>query len=366
MSDKIKAKREKVQAIIRGSAGEPQVTREKYREQLLRAINWYNANTEEKDLRAYAEHYVKSIKALVYLHGVSKASFLEIKSVGILGRLHARGQYLDLNEVEKLTVTLEQLKSKYTKPKPSTIIAPTGPVVSVQERIAEAASRYAADVDHEIDMFCVNKQSSFSMTKYILANGISGAVSKKIGEKYKRLAAELDQAVNTKDPDLKQGYRHFTKPSLKAFYEFVRSIVSACTQVTTSSYVTRKPKTTKSKPVSAGSIKPLKHYPPLNLTSINPDKIIGAEELWTFNPETRKLTWFKCNTPQTLSVKGSSVINFDPVNSVVKTLRKPEEFFKNLTSKGKRAMANAWKKIKAKEASPRGRINEDTLLIAVN
>jgi hypothetical protein len=67
-----------------------------------------------------------------------------------------------------------------------------------------------------------------------------------------------------------------------------------------------------------------------------------------------------------LSVSGMSVLNYDLATSETKTIRKPEEFFKSITSTGKRALANAWKNIKGKGTTPRSRINEDMILFAAN
>lgn len=354
---------------------EPVVGKDRYREQLMTALNWYNANREEKDFRAYAEYYVKNSPELKeYQYAVSKASFLEIKGIGVIGRLIRREQHVDIKDMMKTLERLEVLKAKYPKTSTTekkTVVAasPAAVVpVTIQERIAETASKFASEVDYQIDEFVLQKASDFSMKSYLLGNAVSGVVAKKIGTKYTKLAAELEEAIKGKDLQLKEAYSHMTKVQLRKFLELVKSIIADCNQQVVSAKAVRKPKARKAKPPSvvAAKIKPMKEYTALKLKSVEPARIIGADELWVYTPTTRKLTVFRGANGGPLGVSGMSVINYDVEKSETKTLRKPEEFFKGLSSYGKRAMANAWKAIKAKGSKPRARINDEMILLAAN
>jgi hypothetical protein len=99
--------------------------------------------------------------------------------------------------------------------------------------------------------------------------------------------------------------------------------------------------------------------------SIEPAKIIGADELWVYIPASRKLTVFRGVDGKPLSVSRTSITNYDVEKSETKTIRKPEQFFKGL-SYGKRAMANAWKSIETKPSKARARITDDMILLAAN
>lgn len=351
---------------------EPTIDKDRYRESLMTAINWYNANREEKDFRAYAEYYIKNSPELKdYIYAASKASFLEIKGIGVVARLIRRGQYVDINDMMKTLERLEAIKVKYPKTvsvEKKVAATVSAAPVTIQERIAETASKFAADIDDQIDQFVIDKSNNFSMKSYLVGNSVSGVVAKKIGAKYERLAQELDEALKGQDPQLKEGYGYFTKVQLRKFHEMVKTIIADCSQQVVSAKVARKPKARKVKPPSvvAAKIKPLKEYPALKLTSIEPAKIIGADELWVYTPSTRKLTVFRGVDGGPLGVSGMSVANYDIEKSETKTIRKPDVFFKGLTSFGKRAMANAWKAINAKASKPRSRINDEMILLAAN
>lgn len=348
---------------------EPQINKDNYRETLMRALNWYNANREEKDFRSYAEYYVKQSPDLKeYAYAVSKASLLEVKSIGVIGRLVRREQYVHINETMKVLEALEQLKAKYKKQpvKKHETTATVAP--SIQDRILETARTHAAEVDAQIDIFTTEKSNSFSMKSYLIGNSVSGVIAKKIGSFYEPLAKELEEAYKGKDAQLKEGYSNLSKVQLRKFLEFVQQIIADCNQQVVSAKAQRKPRTKKTKPPSVivKKIKYMKECAELNLKSIDPAKIIGASELWVYHPVKRKLTVFRGADGGFLSVSGMSITNYDVEKSETKTIRKPDAFFKGLSSYGKRAMVNAWKAINATPSSPRGRINEEMILLAVN
>lgn len=355
------------------SGGDEPIVRkgDQYNSQLARALNWYNANRDEKDYRAYAEQYVKSSPDLrKYLYAVQKAEFLEVRSIGVLGRLVMREQHVDIKHAMHVLESLEKLSQKYKKVVESRAKAtskPTTAPLSIQDRILEQARNHAAEVDAQLDVFCKEKQNTFSMKSYLLGNQVSSVVAKKIGSFFEPVAAELKEAVAGKDAQLKEGYSNFTKVQLRKFSEFIQQIVADCNQQAVSAKTQRKPRTRKVKPpaVVAAKIKPMREYAELKLKSIEPAKIIGADELWVYSPDTRKLTVFR-SADGPLGVSGMSIMNYDIEKSETKTLRKPEEFFKGLSSMGKRAMANAWKAVNAKTSKPRARINDGMILLAAN
>lgn len=370
MAKTTKAKRERAQAIIKGTSGEPNVTKDSYKIDLIKALNWYNYHAEEKEIRSYADQYIKKMDMKEYSYAVSRSSYLEIKPVGALGRLILRGEHVELNDVETLLTHLEQLSASYTKPKTPAVKVEDSvvvPILSIQERITETARGHAAEIDEQIDLYTQNKASTFSTSKYLSANEVSGVVAKRIGDMYKNLAAELVEAYKGDDEQLSEGYSNFTKPQLKKFAAFIEQIISDCDQQVVSSKAQRKPRARKAKPASVivNKMKYMKEFADLNLKSVNPATIIGASELWVYIPDKRKLTVFYAVANGELGVNRMSITNYDIMKSETKTIRKPEEFFKGL-SLGKRALANTWKAINAKPTKPRSRISEDMILLMAN
>lgn len=351
---------------IRGS--EPRVSQDNYTIELTRALNWYNANWEDKDYRKSAEQYVKKMGLKDYVHAITKASFFEIRSIGVIGRLMANEQYINLAHIERVILNLETLKQKYAKIKADVAVQRPAAPVSIQERILDTARSHAAEFDAAIDEYITTRQTNFSAKSYLKTTQVSGTVAKKISEFYKPMISELHEVQEGKDPQLKEAYSFLGRIEIRRVIAFVQSLIDDCTQQSVSAKAQRKPRARKAKPaaVVAKNIKCMREYIELNLKSIEPAKIIGSTELWVYVPEKRKLIVYRGAAGGYLGVSGMSVTNYDTKTSEVKTLRKPEEFFKGLSSYGKRALSNAWKAINAKTSAPRSRISEDMILLAVN
>jgi hypothetical protein len=103
----------------------------------------------------------------------------------------------------------------------------------------------------------------------------------------------------------------------------------------------------------------------LKIVSINPADILGANELWVYNTKTRKLGKYIAAAYQTLSVKGTTIINFDEQKSTSKTLRKPEEKLKEFAKAGKVQLRKFLDDIRATETLLTGRINIDVVLLRI-
>ena len=109
----------------------------------------------------------------------------------------------------------------------------------------------------------------------------------------------------------------------------------------------------------------LKTNESLKLVSINPTDIIGAQELWVYNIKSRKIGKYVAREFAELSVKGTSIINFDELKSIQKTLRKPAEQLNEFKISGKVQLRKYLDDIKAVDIKLNGRINEEIILLKI-
>ena len=108
----------------------------------------------------------------------------------------------------------------------------------------------------------------------------------------------------------------------------------------------------------------LKDFAELKLTSESPAKLVGASEAWLYDTKKRKLVHVVADTHAgTVSVKGSSIVGFDPTLTQQKTLRKPAEQLRALLAGGKPAQRKYFKEIKATEVKFNGRGNENLIIL---
>ena len=360
--------RQKAEMIIRGSAGEPVLVQDvpEYRSTVIRALNWYNMNEDNTKFKQYAVAYCRQFhKDAVPV--IQQAAEIQVKYIGIIGRLIMRGQYVSPQYIGVLNKHLAELIDTH---KPAAAVDNKKRVeakATIQDRMNELASRHIAEVESVIDEY-VNVGTDFAMKDYIASNTITGPVAKRIGAAFKDTLKELRTAYSNKCPQLKEGYSHLSRTGLRRLGDFVEQVISDCEQTLVSSKMQRKPRTKKVKsPVQvAAKVQYMKEYTELGLKSVTPDKIIGATELYVYQPERRRLTVFRSVNGGELSVKGTTVINYDVSTALTKTVRDPQKFFKDLVSTGKRAMANAFKSLSGKGMKPRARLNGTMLIVATN
>ena len=101
------------------------------------------------------------------------------------------------------------------------------------------------------------------------------------------------------------------------------------------------------------------------LVSVAPEKIIGATQIWVFNTKNRRLGVYNANDRAGLSVKGSTLLDFNDKTSIQKTIRKPEKVLARVASGGKIVLRKIMGEIKAKEKVLTGRLNCDTIILKI-
>jgi hypothetical protein len=360
------AKRKELVASMK--ANEPILSEETYAGDLLKALNFYNFENDDKDKKKWLLSYVaKTDKKLAV--AMTKIDDAKFRHAGILARLITNGSILEEKEQLFFENKIKELTELSGKPEKPVVVkeTPTNviPMPSIQERMEEKAHELAGEIEGAIDDFVLNGcKSDFSTKNYLLANQVAGPIAKRIGEFFVHTAQELREAIEGNDEQLVEGYSHFNKRELKRFAEFVDGIIADCQQMVQTAKANRAPR--KLKPVSpiklTAKMKYLKEFTELGLKSVLPTSIIGSTEVWYYNTKYKHLGVYKGENGSTLSVKGTTIIGFDLKESKRMTLRKPEEFFKGL-SMGKRALNNAMKTLRTKPAVPNGRFNEETILL---
>jgi hypothetical protein len=84
--------------------------------------------------------------------------------------------------------------------------------------------------------------------------------------------------------------------------------------------------------------------------------------LWVYNIRLRKLGKYVAIDNQKLSIKGTSIINFDPNTSIQKTLTKPLLIFDEIRDLTKSKLSTYLDILITVETKLNGRINEDVIL----
>mgnify|MGYP003666529998 CR=1 FL=1 len=337
---------------------EPKFISEMTTIQLMNSLNWYHQNKEYKEGVNYIQDYAKkhriegrvnTSKSILTLAWVCRL-VMNGNDVGEKGRnfLNAEIRNVMQKEVEEVSVKVD-----------------TTPTVSIQERLREKVAEIAGDLEGAIDDYIENDFTNPASPFAIMQDRAKGVHAQRLIEQFKKRRIEFDEVLHTKDVELKEGYGNFTKPQLKKVVAWCDQVILDCQKVMGSAAQNRKPRKRKVKSPEelVVKIKVLDKFDELKLVSVPATEIIGAMQLWVYNVKTRKLGCYHAEDAGGLSVKGTSLINFNETKSVQKKLRKPEVTLPEVLKGGKIYLRSAIDNIKAVDSALTGRINGDTILV---
>lgn len=352
------AKAERVEAWMKGKA--PMIDKENYKMSIIKALNYHNEFTDLKDLRKIALAHYKNDPSVSFL---SQATDEELRQIGILV------QYVDaLQEKEhlKLVNSVSALVNKYSsapkvETKPKVVV-----LKQVVDKVEQEAQKIAEKIDAEIDtLFTLKSDGKFDIEVYLDNCKPTLAVCKKLMEYYADFYNELVEVIEGEDEQLNEGYASYPKPRIKRIHHsFVVPMWEKLEKMAKQAKVDRKPRKRKAKPASAvvKAVQYMKEFPELKLKSIEPQKIVGASQLWVYNTRYKKLTQFIAVDGSGLSVKGTTVVGFDVDKSMTKVVRKPDLVLAEIN---KRKLAFHMKQMKTNGQEVNGRLGKDTIILTV-
>jgi len=348
------------------------------------AMSWYRLESSSKELKPKVVNWMSQT-------GYTKEQIAQFKktkdnrcgtTMGAIAANLLRGMppvRADFNEGrntaqwlgESISKVVDEGKFDTDNDEVADVSAPVVVQPSIQERVREASYRMTEEIEDALEAFAQDPDTfdpkAFKLLNLLRGKEVKAAHARIIKDLYTRQHDELVEAATTKDEQLKEGYSHLSKANLKKITLFYHEILSACDMLMQEAKVNKKPRAKKAVPKDklVSKLKYLKSEEKLKLVSINPTDIISAKELWIFNTKTRKLGKYVAAEYQELGVKGTSLTGFDPIKSVQKTLRKPEEQLKEFKAAGKVQLRKFLEDIKAVDIKLNGRINEDTVLLKV-
>lgn len=335
--------------------------------------NWYNYYYSHEDAKTFALTYLKSVKFdKAKLKKLASVRADKLRTVGWLCRSLSQGGSLSPALTKKLWSQIEDILKSTVEPideptESNETVQNETKVVSIHDRVNAKADNLIADIEDKLDLF-YREGKSFDAAAWFRKNDVKAQVAQKIAAYYKPLYSEIYDAQQGKDAQLVEAYARWKKSKkFKAYLEFVRDIIAAAEGRAAVAKAVRKPRKKKEKPASAivAKLQFLAEDAALDIKSIKPAEIVGAQQLWVYNNKYKTLAVYNAMGPSGFSVKGTTVLGFDEKTSIIKTLRKPKEQLKTLQGAGKIALRKFMDGIKSKSKPATGRINKDTVLIRV-
>ena len=239
-------------------------------------------------------------------------------------------------------------------------------VVSIQDRLQNKVEDFISIIEAQVDDFVDSDyKMKYDPYNHMLEVGCKAAHARKMRPFYVDCYNELVDVYNKDDEYYVEAWSHLKPKYHKTMMDFYGIIVDDLDRIIKNSTAQRKPR--KKKTLSAARlIKKLKYQPEfsdLKLVSVNPEKIIGANELWVYNTRYKTLgVYHAVNSVRGLSVKGCTIQHFDEDTTTQKTARKPQDVLSVLT---KRSLKKQLNNMKTREQKMTGRINVQTILLGV-
>ena len=238
------------------------------------------------------------------------------------------------------------------------------PKVTIQDRIREQVYTLIANIEGLVDDFVESDyKDKYDFYTILTDKGCKSVHARKLKDHYLDEYNALVELYNGEDEYLKEAWGNLKPKEVQRYTDFFGIIVDDLDRIIKNASAQRKPRKTKQKSASK-LIKNLKYqteYPDLKLVSINPEKIVGATELWVYNTKYNRLgVYYAENSVRGFTVKGCTIQQFDEKISIQKTARKPEDVLSALT---KRSLKKKMKEMKTKDQPVTGRINAQTILL---
>lgn len=213
-----------------------------------------------------------------------------------------------------------------------------------------------ADIEDHLDrLYISNYKYKFSLYSFLKTLTASRPSAKEIYEYY---APILEDVIAYPEDfnGTKVQYRHYTA--------FLTMLVEDSRNYADEKLSQRKPRKKKVKTAS-DLVKSLKYKKENSeYKSIAPEDIIGAQTLVTFNDKYKVVSFLVAKENETLSIKGTTVINFDETHSFTKKIRN-SGMVTEIVSGPVKSVERKIGELKTVAQKATGRINDDTLIIKV-
>jgi hypothetical protein len=347
---------------------------------LIEAFNWYSKFYSSKEAKDFLVDYLDRNNKIEIAKLVRKAPEGDINtSMGWLARMSVRGLKMEDRYKARLQLHIEKLveivkAADKAERKKTVSVGTEVQRKTIQEVMRERASQAAAEIDAFFDEYHANGYSKDFDTKSkvmvelqelnILPQHVPHLVAN-----WEKIRAEYVELQTGTCDQLNEAYSFMSKMQVRNVIKFIDSIITDLNGYVAVKQVSRKPRARKAVPVEkiVAKLKYCKTFKDdalqLDLVSLSPVKLHNCTEAWVYDTKKRKMHHFVADTySKSLGVKGNTLLGFDKKESGIKTLRKPAEQIKALTG-SKPAARKYFKEIKAVEAVPNGRFNEDMIIL---
>jgi hypothetical protein len=346
---------------IKGQA-EPKINMLTYDQDILSYMNYHTTCSSDDERRRWVAFGMVAMDRRDDIQWLEDSTDFELSQIGPLMHARDRDMYLSNEHLSFIDKEVNRLVAKYkTKAEAPVEEVKSGPTAD-QKNEAMARHLYGEHIQGAVDEFWTTYKSDFNLKAWLLFNNVTPAVAELMAEKLATTVLELKTAVERTDDQINESYSNLTAKQIKILFEYTRDILQNLVNHAQVIKAMRKPRvSTKPKASPVAKLKYLESFMELNLRSVDPQVILGADEFYAYRTN-RRFIYYKAKDGEKLSIAGQTILNYDEEKSGAKTIKKPEKFFMNLNT-GKVALRTLFQNVESSRGNPPARITDDMILL---
>jgi hypothetical protein len=338
---------------------------------LSKAFSWYNYFYGKKDARDMIVNYLETHdrkEDVRLLKGIPDSAIR--LTTGWLCRMSMVG--LELHDTEQLKLEnqlREILDSKQNEVAPEAVAEDATPRITIQDRLREKVNECIGELDGLFDDFLetgAKMSADYKPVTLLRSMNVAPQMVSIIADVWKRKLTEFERVVEGKDAQLVEGYSHLSKIQLRNVIKFCEAVVNDCGAYVQIKKVERKPRKVKAVPPEkrAAKFKHMVDFVELKLKGLPAASLVDKTEAWLYDTKKRKLIHVVADShTQAFTVKSNSIIGFSTVDTMQKTVRKPQDVIKAVQAAGKPAARKIFKDLTTTETAWNARGTENLVVL---
>jgi len=252
----------------------------------------------------------------------------------------------------------------------SSIVEKKVKAISPLERIRENVRKDIIMVLEElIDKWANPKNgiASINLTDLLKTYKVPTQGCKQIIDWLEYHRAGYNDALEKLCPQAVESYNFLSKANLKNIVKGFDTMLAEVRLHAKIKVAERKPRIKKSKSADkqVSKLKYQLNSSDYSLDSVAPSRIPGSQRLYIFNTKTRLLSVLFAKGSPGFSVKGSTLLDWNPDESFAMVLRKPKEILAGILSAPPKKLDKIFDGVKTTRKPVTGRVNSDCILLKV-
>ena len=337
---------------------------------MSKAFSWYNYFYGKKDARDMIVNYLEqhNRKADIQLLKGVPDSAIRL-TTGWLCRMSLVGLELEDSEKAKLNTMLQEILATKQDEEVEPTEAEVVPKITIQDRLREKVRDCAGELDGLFDEFIAGGaklNADYKPIMLIRGMNVVPQMVSMIADIWKRKLVEFEALQEGKDAQLVEAYSNLNKVQIRNVIKFCELVISDCGAYVQIKKVERKPRKVKAvlPEKRAAKFKHIVEFAELKLKGLPAASLVDKSEAWLYDTKKRKLIHLVADShAQAFTVKSNSIIGFSTVETQQKTLRKPADSLKAITTAGKPAARKVFKELSTTETPWNGRGTENLIIL---